>query len=62
RDLGMNRVSIGVQDFDPRVQAAIGREQSIAATKALVESVRKRGVRSVNFDLVYGLPHQSEAT
>ncbi|WP_336099328.1 oxygen-independent coproporphyrinogen III oxidase [Roseovarius sp. CH_XMU1461] len=62
RDLGMNRVSIGVQDFDPRVQAAIGREQSIAATRALVESVRKRGVRSVNFDLVYGLPYQSEAT
>ena len=60
--LGMNRVSIGVQDFDPEVQAAIGRKQSVAATRELVASVRKQGVGSVNFDLVYGLPYQTEAT
>ena len=60
--MGLSRVSVGVQDFDPRVQATIGRVQSVEATAALVHEVRARGVASVNFDLVYGLPHQTEAS
>lgn len=55
----MRRVSIGVQDFDAAVQAAIGREQSFEATKAAVDAFRGKGVRSINIDLMYGLPHQS---
>jgi oxygen-independent coproporphyrinogen-3 oxidase len=57
---GVNRISVGVQDFDPAVQAAIGREQSFAVTQAAVEQFRDRGIGSVNVDLVYGLPHQTE--
>ncbi len=59
---GVNRVSLGVQDFDPRVQKAIGRIQSYEMTRDAVDMFRKRGVRSVNIDLVYGLPHQTVAT
>jgi oxygen-independent coproporphyrinogen-3 oxidase len=55
----MTRASLGVQDFDPKVQAAINREQSFELTAAVVDAVRSRGVRSVNLDLLYGLPHQS---
>ncbi len=58
---GMNRASIGIQDFDPVVQAAIGREQPFEVTRACVEDLRDAGVGSLNTDLVYGLPHQSEA-
>ncbi len=60
--IGVNRISIGVQDFDPTVQAAIGRMQSFDLTKATVDMFRARGVASVNVDLVYGLPHQTEAS
>jgi oxygen-independent coproporphyrinogen-3 oxidase len=56
---GINRVSIGVQDFDPRVQAAINREQSFETTRRAVEGFRAHGVRGINIDLVYGLPHQT---
>jgi len=56
---GVTRVSIGVQDFDRSVQAAIGRLQSFADTRAAVAAFRAKGVRSVNIDLVYGLPHQT---
>lgn len=56
---GVNRVSIGVQDFDPAVQKAINRAQSVAMTRAAVEMFRDAGVPSINIDLVYGLPHQS---
>ncbi|BCH33297.1 coproporphyrinogen-III oxidase [Mesorhizobium sp. L-8-10] len=59
--IGMRRASLGVQDFDSRVQKAINREQSFEATKAVVDAVRARGATSVNLDLLYGLPHQSEA-
>ncbi|SLN46716.1 Oxygen-independent coproporphyrinogen-III oxidase [Roseivivax jejudonensis] len=59
--LGTTRASLGVQDFDPIVQAAIGREQSVAATRAVVDGARARGIESLNVDLVYGLPHQTEA-
>ncbi|WP_179379344.1 oxygen-independent coproporphyrinogen III oxidase [Jannaschia marina] len=56
---GMTRASLGVQDFEPEVQAAIGRPQSIAQTRAVVDGARARGVGSLNIDLLYGLPHQT---
>ena len=56
---GMSRASIGIQDFAPEVQAAIGREQSFETTRACVEMLREAGIGSLNTDLVYGLPHQS---
>jgi oxygen-independent coproporphyrinogen-3 oxidase len=56
---GVNRVSFGVQDFDPAVQAAIGRLQDFAVTQRAVDLFRAHGVRSVNVDLVYGLPLQT---
>jgi oxygen-independent coproporphyrinogen-3 oxidase len=62
RALGFNRLSIGVQDFDTAVQRAIGREQSSAVVRELREAARTLGFRSVNFDLVYGLPGQTEAS
>jgi oxygen-independent coproporphyrinogen-3 oxidase len=59
---GMNRASIGVQDFDPKVQAAIGREQSFETTQSCVNHLRDAGIGSINVDLVYGLPHQTSTT
>lgn len=59
-DAGMNRASIGVQDFDPDIQKTIGREQSFATTAQAVEMIRKAGVRSLNADILYGLPHQTD--
>lgn len=56
---GMNRASIGVQDFDPQIQATIGREQSYELTRAVADKIRDRGVRSLNADILYGLPHQT---
>jgi len=61
-DVGVNRISIGVQDFEPAVQRAIGRMQSFEVTRDAIGLFRARGVRSINMDLVYGLPHQTEAT
>jgi len=61
-EMGVTRGSLGVQDFDPVVQRAVNRVQSFAETAACVEGLRARGVRSVNIDLMYGLPHQSEAS
>jgi len=58
---GMNRASIGVQDFDPDIQAIIGRDQSYEATKRAVDMIRERGVASLNADILYGLPEQSQA-
>lgn len=57
--LGFNRVSIGVQDFDAAVQHAVNRLQSTAATLGLLDACRASGFRSVNFDLIYGLPRQT---
>jgi oxygen-independent coproporphyrinogen III oxidase len=57
--IGMTRASIGVQDFDERVQKAINREQTFEQTRDVIEQVRARGVRSVNCDVLYGLPHQT---
>lgn len=59
RACGFTRISLGVQDFDSRVQAAIHRHQDVATTAALVESARGAGFASVGFDLIYGLPFQS---
>ncbi len=56
---GVNRVSVGVQDFNPAVQKAINREQSVEMTRSVVEMFRAAGVGSINVDLVYGLPHQT---
>lgn len=56
---GMNRASIGVQDFAPRVQDAIGRLQSLEQTQHVIGFLRERHVRSLNLDLLYGLPHQT---
>ena len=62
RECGFNRISLGVQDFDPRVQEAIHRVQSVEQTAALVEFARRAGFESVSFDLIYGLPFQTEAS
>jgi oxygen-independent coproporphyrinogen-3 oxidase len=58
---GMNRASIGVQDFDPEIQKVIGREQSFELTRDVVEMIRARGVTSLNADILFGLPHQTRA-
>ncbi|GAA3932462.1 oxygen-independent coproporphyrinogen III oxidase [Luteimonas lutimaris] len=57
--LGFNRASFGVQDFDPAVQEAVNRIQSVAETRAVVDACRANGFRSVNIDLIYGLPKQT---
>lgn len=61
-EAGVNRVSIGVQDFDETVQAAINRRQSFAVTKAAIDALRAHGINQINIDLVYGLPHQTRAS
>ncbi len=57
--LGFNRLSLGVQDLHPEVQAAIGRDQTFEQTQAFVDLARGLGFHSINFDLIYGLPHQT---
>lgn len=57
--LGFNRFSFGVQDFDTRVQEAVHRVQSFSQTCDLIEEARKHGIRSINIDLIYGLPLQT---
>lgn len=59
---GMNRASLGVQDFAPDVQAAIGREQSVAQTEFCIQTLRDLGVGSINLDILYGLPYQTETS
>ncbi|WP_316015027.1 oxygen-independent coproporphyrinogen III oxidase [Roseobacter sp. HKCCA0434] len=59
---GMTRASLGVQDFNPAVQAAIGRPQGIDCTRSAIDGLRARGVAGINLDLLYGLPHQTVAT
>lgn len=62
RGLGFNRMSLGVQDFDPRVQQAVNRVQSVAQVRTVTEAAREFGFRSISFDLIYGLPFQDEQT
>lgn len=59
REVGFNRASLGVQDIDPRVQAAIHRIQPREMTEQVIRWVRAAGFASVNIDLIYGLPHQT---
>ena len=59
RELGFNRISIGLQDFDPAVQKAVNRLQSEEQTFSVLESARNEGFRSTNIDLIYGLPLQT---
>ena len=59
---GFNRMSLGVQDFDPKVQEAVRRVQSVAETEALMRHGRAHGFGSINVDLIYGLPHQTPAS
>ena len=59
---GFNRISLGVQDFDASVQGAINRVQPAALVRQLLGKARSLGLRSINFDLIYGLPRQSPAT
>ena len=59
REIGFNRASLGVQDFDPRVQEAIHRIQPRDITQRVLDWARELGFSSVNFDLIYGLPHQT---
>lgn len=59
--LGFNRISVGIQDFDPAVQLAVNRVQSEAETRAVIDAARARGFTSVNVDLIYGLPRQTTA-
>ena len=62
RDLGFNRLSVGVQDFTPAVQQAVNRIQPYEETLALVERARALGLGSINVDLIYGLPLQTPET
>ncbi|MCI6989242.1 MAG: oxygen-independent coproporphyrinogen III oxidase [Campylobacter sp.] len=58
-DAGFNRISYGVQDFDEKVQKVIHRIQPYSITKNAVDMARKKGIKSINMDLIYGLPYQS---
>jgi len=60
-DAGVNRASLGLQDIDPTVQRAVNRVQSVDETWRAARAVRAAGIRSLNIDLMYGLPHQTVA-
>lgn len=62
KGLGFNRISLGIQDFDLKVQQAINRVQSTRQVAELMEAARSYQYRSVNFDLIYGLPYQTVAS
>ncbi len=59
RELGFNRLSLGVQDIDPAVQQAVNRIQPIELTRTVLDAARAEGFHGVSFDLIYGLPHQT---
>jgi oxygen-independent coproporphyrinogen-3 oxidase len=59
REIGFNRISLGLQDIDPKVQEAVNRVQSVEQTSAILEEARRQGFRSLNLDLIYGLPYQT---
>lgn len=62
RDLGFNRISLGVQDFNPEIQRLVNRIQPFEVTKKITDEARKLGYESVNFDLIYGLAKQTLET
>ena len=59
RSLGFNRISFGVQDFDPQVQIAVHRVQPFDSVRELMVAARELGFKSINADLIYGLPRQT---
>ncbi len=61
RDIGFNRLSLGIQDFDPEVQRAINRKQSYSLVNRVISSARALGFKSISVDLIYGLPHQNRS-
>jgi len=61
REIGFNRLSIGVQDLDPEVQQAVNRVQSKALIQTTIDAARAQGFKSISVDLIYGLPHQTAA-
>ena len=61
-ELGFNRMSVGVQDFDPEVQRAVNRIQSFEQTDTVIRAARAAGFQSINLDLIYGLPRQTAET
>jgi len=61
-EAGINRVSLGVQDFDAKVQEAIHRIQPYEMVKSVVDNLRDSGINKINFDLIYGLPYQNIKT
>ncbi|KPV41386.1 coproporphyrinogen III oxidase [Thiohalorhabdus denitrificans] len=62
REVGFNRLSVGVQDFDPKVQEAVNRIQPAEQTFAVIDAARREGFHSLSLDLMYGLPFQSRKT
>lgn len=62
RNAGFNRLSMGIQDFQPEVQKAVNRIQSFEATREVIRAAREAGFKSISVDLIYGLPHQTMAT
>ena len=60
--MGFNRVSLGIQDFDPGVQQAVNRVQPAEETLGLIAAARRLGIRSLSVDLIYGLPRQTPAS
>jgi oxygen-independent coproporphyrinogen-3 oxidase len=62
REIGFNRISLGLQDFNPKVQKAVNRIQTEQQTFAVLEAAREQGFRSISLDLIYGLPHQTVAS
>ncbi|HYX42085.1 MAG TPA: radical SAM protein, partial [Pyrinomonadaceae bacterium] len=60
--LGFTRLSLGIQDFDPRVQQAVNRVQTEAQVRAVTEEARAAGFDSINYDLIYGLPFQTRTS
>jgi oxygen-independent coproporphyrinogen-3 oxidase len=62
KGVGFNRISLGIQDFDPLVQKSVNRVQPYKEVAPLVECIRSHGFRSLSFDLIYGLPHQDRHT
>ena len=59
-DLGFNRLSLGIQDFDPKILSLINRFQTEEQVEQIVKQARRIGYESINFDLIYGLPQQNE--
>ncbi len=62
RDIGFNRISLGVQDVNPQVQEAVNRVQPTEQTASILTRSRELGFKSINMDLIYGLPHQTAAS